>query len=182
MSDAKDRPTEPVPIEQLLEQAKVLLPRIIQAAFRRLNYPASPDDIERCEERVMVMLWDGNRYKPLHEFRGRASLPTYLFPIAYHEVIRFLKEKGRNVPLEALPQELIELPPDQYELVLGKERRHKLDQMASEKLTEHQQKLLAMKRAGMTTAEIARELGITKATVAEEMSRLLKKLRGLMEE
>ncbi|NOT59578.1 MAG: sigma-70 family RNA polymerase sigma factor [Acidobacteria bacterium] len=182
MSAANGQPTEPVPVEKLFEQAVSHLPGIIRRAFRRCHHHASSDDVERCWLRLMMLLWDEGEYKPLRTFREEAQLPTYLFPIAYHEVIRFLVEAGRNVPLENLPPAMIEQAPQQYESVLWGERLRKLDEAVTKSLTEHDQKLLALMREGKKTAEIAQELGIVNGTASVEKSLLLKKLQGLMED
>ena len=155
---------------------------IIRGAFRRCHHHANSDDVERCWLRLMMLLWDEDEYKPLRAFRGEAQLPTYLFPIVYHEVIRFLSEAGRNVPLENLPPAMIEQAPQQYESVLRGERLRKLDEVVAKSLTEHERKLLALMREGKKTAEIAQELGIAEGTASVEKSLLLKKLQGLMED
>ena len=181
MSDANDRLVEPVPVEKLFEQVVLLLPGLIRRAFRRCNHPASSDDVERCGNRVMMLLWDEGQYKPLRALKEEAKLPAYLFKTAYHEAIRFLKEVKRKVPLEDLSQEKIEQAATQYESVLQRERLRKLDETIAQRLTEHEQKLLALMREGKKTAEIAQELGITKGTASVEMSKLRKKLRRLID-
>lgn len=160
MSDANDRPTEPITVKELFAQAVLLLPGIIRGVFHRCNYPANSEDVDRCWIRVMTLLWDEDEYKPLRTLREEAKLPAYLFSIAHREVIHFLIEQGRNVPLEDLSQEIIEQAPTQYETLLRGERLRKLDEAIEKKLTEHERNLLALMREGKKTAEIARELGL----------------------
>ena len=100
MSTANHQPTEPIPVEELFKQAQSLLTSVVCAAFRHCNCPLISDDIERCCERLLVKLWDKDKYRPLRDFRHESNLRTYLLPIAYHEVTRFLREKGKSVPLD----------------------------------------------------------------------------------
>ena len=171
MSTASDQPTESIPLEALFKQAMPLLTSVVRAAFRSCNRPLILDDIERCCDRLLMKLWDKGEYKPLRDFRQESKLRAYLLPIAHHEVIHFLREKGKSVPLDELPQSMIEQPPQQYESVLRDERLHKLAETLLT-LTEHEQRLFAMMREGMKAAEIARKLGITKGTAYLEMSTL----------
>ncbi|NOT64068.1 MAG: sigma-70 family RNA polymerase sigma factor [Acidobacteria bacterium] len=177
MLTSNDQPTESVTVEALFEQAIPFLPRVVYIAFRRRNLFPTQDDVERCCERVLFKLWDEGDYKPLREFRQEATLETYLRTIAYYEVVDFLRENGRNVPLEDLPSEMIEQPPQQEDILLHKEYEQ-LREEGLKQLTAQDQNLynLAYKEE-LSVEKIAQKLGCKPEAVWQRKSRLIERLR-----
>jgi RNA polymerase sigma-70 factor, ECF subfamily len=178
MPDDHDRPTEPIPVEELFDQAKPLLPSVVRAAFYRYHSSATADDIERCCDRLLFKLWRDD-YHVLRSFRQEASLRTYLLKIAYYEVVDFLRERKKSVPLEDLPPEMIEQSPPQEQHLLHEEYVQLLKK-AVKQLSVADQELYDLEyREELPVEEIAQRLGSRTEAIWQRISRLRKRLKAL---
>ena len=178
MPDDKDRRTEPVPVKELFDQAISLLPSVISAAFYRYHPSATADDVKRCCDRLQFKLWD-NDYHVLRSFRQEASLRTYLLKIAYHEVVDFLRERKKGVPLEDLPLEMIQQSPPQEAHFLHDEHVELLGKAVKQLSVEDQELYDLEYREELSIEEITQRLGGSKDAIWQRISRLNKRLKAL---
>lgn len=126
------------------------------------------------------------------DFRGEASLGTWLHRIVYNKAIDLLRRRGREAALTDEQAELDEnedrlapgaswaRPPD--EILLGAEARRAL-QEALAQLTPAQRLVFEMREIeGRPTEEVAEVLGIPTGTVRVHLHRARMKLRTLLAE
>ena len=127
------------------------------------------------------------------DFRGEASLGTWLHRIVYNKAIDLLRRRGRE---SALPdEESIHLGPDDErisrspswsrppdEILLGAEAVAALDRAVQE-LTPMQRMVFEMREVeGRTTDEVAEILDIPAGTVRVHLHRARLRLRALLSE
>ena len=136
--------------------------------FTKNSYAA-----EELTQEVFIKLWEHRA--TLHRVH---TLEAYLFTIAKNTSFRFLQKAARD---QRCQQELwyhYQMLPAASEAEDRSEALHQLAQQAIEQLPQRRQQVFTMSRVGgLTHAEIAQELGISKHTVKEHMIQAVKALR-----
>jgi RNA polymerase sigma-70 factor (ECF subfamily) len=106
---------------------------------------------------------------------GRGSPEAWLFGIARHAALDELRRLKRRAPLEADPEDLSALPPEDY--AEGVVRRETV-RAALAALEPKDRDLVALKfQAGLSNAEIGRVLAMTESNVGTKLHRTMEKLR-----
>ncbi len=116
----------------------------------------------------------------LRSFRQEASLRTYLLKIAYHEVVDFLQERKKSVPLEDLPLEMIEQLPQQEEHFLHDEQVQLLEEAVKQLSVEDQELYGLVYREELPIEELSQRLGANTLNIWQRISRLRKRLKALI--
>jgi RNA polymerase sigma-70 factor (ECF subfamily) len=111
---------------------------------------------------------------------GRGSPEAWLFGIARHAALDELRRLKRRAPLEAEPEDLLALPPEDH--AEGVVRRETV-RAALAALEPKERDLVALKfQAGLSNAEIGRVLAMTESNVGTKLHRTMEKLRGACNE
>jgi RNA polymerase sigma factor (sigma-70 family) len=179
MPDANDQPTEPVVAEKLFEEALSLLPALTRNAFLHCHHPPNPDEIKRLAQRLRVKLWKDD-YRILRKYRQEASLSTYLQKTANREALHLLLEGERGVPLDDLPMEMIEQPPQQEEELSHQEQLQLLERAVKRLKPQRQELYNMVYREELSVEEIAQRLGRKPEAVWQLICRLRKRLTKLL--
>ena len=167
--------------EELFEQVVPLIEPAVSNACLHYQHRAAPDDVARFSQRLYAFFLEDD-YRRLLTYDGKAQLKTWLQKVVNHEILRWVKEEQRNIPLEDAPPHTFDLMPEQEALLLRKEQEHLLAEAVLHKLTTTEQTLLGLVRAGLTINEIAQEMDILKPSVSSMKRALREKLHGLLGE
>jgi RNA polymerase sigma factor (sigma-70 family) len=181
MSEADFDPLDKGTLEELFAQAEALLPKLVRQAFLRFGHRPNADEEERLAERLKLQLYGQGDYRLLRTLKEPAALSGWLQVIANRAVSRFLQHESRKVGFDEVPQEKLVQPPEQEELLWRKEQKQLL-QEALPKLTEHERKRVELMLRGLNPKEIALSLNIKVSSVHRMKSKLVKKLRELVNE
>jgi RNA polymerase sigma factor (sigma-70 family) len=163
---------ETTPPTELFAQALPLLPAVVRAACLRCRHFPRPEDVERFQARLCVLLLKDNA-KVLRGYKGNAELKTWLQKIANHEVSRVLRWERQSVSLDDVPPERLVQPPEQEVWLLRKERQQLLQELLP-KLPPRKRELAELALQGFSDEEIALEMGLKVETVYKRKSEALK--------
>ncbi len=143
------------------------------------KYLKSSVETEELVQSVFLKVWEN--YKTL---RKESSFKSYLFTIAYNEICNFFKRRtylqnfiaeqvqGNNFPMSNETEEVVN-----YDLLL-----EQVDQIIA-KLPERQRVIfLKSRQEGISSKEIAAELGISSGTVDNYISEALKFIRNNLQD
>lgn len=147
--------------DDMRELLETMLPDIdaaVRQACGSFHRHFGEDDYERFAHRVEVMLME-NDYHLLRSFRHESSAQTWLFKIAWCDILDWLKERDREVSLEEAPPESSIAPPKQEEELLLKERRALMEE-AARQLSERRELLYRLICEDLSAREIAGKMGI----------------------
>lgn len=143
--------------------------------FRYILAPILPNASEReeCFSEVIVRIWQKQaQYDP-----EKGSWKSWMAAIARNTALNRVRNRKQTEPLpEEMPADTI-APED---MLLRKERQKALEQALSQ--VSRQERLLFYRKYYylQSTAQIARELGMTERAVEGKLYRLKKKLRDLL--
>ena len=111
---------------------------------------------------------------------GRGSPEAWLFGIARHAALDELRRLKRRAPLEADPEDVSALPPEDH--AEGVVRRETV-RAALATLEPKERDLVALKfQAGLSNAEIGRVLGMSESNAGTKLHRTMEKLRSACNE
>ena len=128
---------------------------------------------EELTQEVFIKLWEHRAtLSQVH------TLEAYLFTIAKNRSFRFLQKAARDQQRQQELWQHYRAQAAASEAEDPSEAVHQLAQQAIRQLPRRRQQVFTMSRVdGLTHAEIAQELGISKHTVKEHMIQALKTLR-----
>jgi RNA polymerase sigma-70 factor (ECF subfamily) len=109
---------------------------------------------------------------------GQGTFRAWLFTIAYHVVADEFRGRHPSEPLDAAAW-VTDPAPSPEERVLADEERSQLADLLA-RLPEDQRRVLELRRAGLSGAEIAQTLGRSHAAVKMLQSRAVARLRVLL--
>lgn len=151
----------------------------VSNASRSLHLPHEADS-SRFTQRIVVMLM-GNDYHLLRTFKIGSPPQPWLYKIARRNILHWLKDERRQVPIEDAPPDSLVSPPDQEQALLRKENAAQLE-AALARLTRRQRLLFRLICQGLSAEKIAKETGIKKESVGPMRDVLIKKLQKLFGE
>jgi RNA polymerase sigma factor (sigma-70 family) len=149
---------------------------LYQRTFPRVYaYVASMLRDRSAAEEVTAQAFE-RAYRKRSSYRaGRGSPEAWLFGIARHAALDELRRLKRRAPLEADPEDLNALAPEDH--AEGVVRRETV-RAALATLEPKDRDLVALKfQAGLSNAEIGRVLGMTESNVGTKLHRTMEKLR-----
>lgn len=130
---------------------------------------------DELRQECVVAIWAEYSRYGLNRFRGDSAESTWIYQIAYHAAIDYLRTPAHLECQTTFSQYSIEglatsNPHDDWSLI---------DEL-SEHLNEHERTLLDLYLRQESYSSIARSEGITEANARKRMSRLLKKLKAMV--
>jgi RNA polymerase sigma-70 factor (ECF subfamily) len=149
---------------------------LYQRTFPRVYaYVASMLRDRSAAEEVTAQAFE-RAYRKRATYRsGRGSPEAWLFGIARHAALDELRRLKRRAPLEADPEDLSALPPEDH--AEGIVRRETV-RAALATLEPRDRDLVALKfQAGLSNAEIGRVLAMSESNVGTKLHRTMEKLR-----
>jgi RNA polymerase sigma-70 factor (ECF subfamily) len=149
---------------------------LYQRTFPRVYaYVASMLRDRSAAEEVTAQAFE-RAYRKRSSYRpGRGSPEAWLFGIARHAALDELRRLKRRAPLEADPEDLSALAPEDH--AEGVVRRETV-RAALSGLEPKDRDLVALKfQAGLSNAEIGRVLGMSESNVGTKLHRTMEKLR-----
>jgi RNA polymerase sigma-70 factor (ECF subfamily) len=149
---------------------------LYQSTFPRVYaYVASMLRDRSAAEEVTAQAFE-RAYRKRSTYRaGRGSPEAWLFGIARHAALDELRRLKRRAPLEADPEDLSALPPEDH--AEGVVRRETV-RAALATLEPRDRDLVALKfQAGLSNAEIGRVLAMSESNVGTKLHRTMEKLR-----
>jgi RNA polymerase sigma factor (sigma-70 family) len=149
---------------------------LYQRTFPRVYaYVASMLRDRSAAEEVTAQAFE-RAYRKRSSYRaGRGSPEAWLFGIARHAALDELRRLKRRAPLEADPEDLSALAPEDH--AEGVVRRETV-RAALSTLAPKDRDLVALKfQAGLSNAEIGRVLGMSESNVGTKLHRTMEKLR-----
>jgi RNA polymerase sigma-70 factor (ECF subfamily) len=149
---------------------------LYRSAFPRVYaYVASMLRDRSAAEEVTAQAFE-RAYRKRSSYRsGRGTPEAWLFGIARHAALDELRRLKRRAPLEADPEDVSALPPEDH--ADGVVRRETV-RAALATLEPRDRDLVALKfRAGLSNAEIGRVLAMTESNVGTKLHRTMEKLR-----
>ncbi len=146
---------------------------VLRYCYTRLGTQEAAED---CTQEVFVRVW---KHVPTFEYRGDASFISWVYTIANHVVISYLRKWQRTEHL-ALTADL-----DYAADHRSDPARIVCDQVtladAIDQLTLEQQQVISLKFfGGLSNLEIATALGRTEGAVKSLQQRALQRLQGLL--
>jgi RNA polymerase sigma-70 factor, ECF subfamily len=117
--------------------------------------------------------------KALHSLTGYRgpSFRAWLYGIAHHVVADTQRSRGSDASLDAATA-TIDASPSPEELAVASERRDHLHALLTH-LSPEQQRIIELRLAGLTSAEIGEVLGLRRGTVDVAQFRAIARLRRL---
>ncbi len=118
--------------------------------------------------------------KSLHHFRGEADVKTWLFSIARHQWLGWLRRKGRH-PETVLLDELLESqePPPEHSLCAKSAAERIQELLLAE--PERTQRIVQLRLSGYSFHEIAAAVGVSESSARVIDFRARAKIRETME-
>jgi RNA polymerase sigma factor (sigma-70 family) len=149
---------------------------LYQRTFPRVYaYVASMLRDRSAAEEVTAQAFERAYRKRSSYKSGRGSPEAWLFGIARHAALDELRRLKRRAPLEADPEDLSALAPEDH--ADGVVRRETV-RAALATLEPRDRDLVALKfQAGLSNAEIGRVLAMTESNVGTKLHRTMEKLR-----
>jgi RNA polymerase sigma-70 factor (ECF subfamily) len=173
VNEAIAEPIMPVQAERTAgEQFEALYRRTFPRVYA---YVASMLRDRSAAEEVTAQAFE-RAYRKRSTYRaGRGSPEAWVFGIARHAALDELRRLKRRAPLEADPEDLTGLAPDDH--AEGVVRRETV-RAALAALDPRDRDLVALKfQAGLSNAEIARVLATSESNVGTKLHRTMEKLR-----
>jgi len=154
---------------------------LYQRTFPRVYaYVASLLRDRSAAEEVTAQAYERAYRKRSSYKAGRGSPEAWLFGIARHAALDELRRLKRRAPLEADPEDVSALPPEDHaERVV----RRETVRAALATLEPKERDLVALKfQAGLSNAEIGRVLGMSESNAGTKLHRTMEKLRSACNE
>ncbi len=139
-----------------------------------MKYLRSHDDSEELIQSVFLKIWE-NHKRLLKE----ASFRSYLYTITYNDICKIFRR--RQYQKRFISEVLITVSPATSEIEEGIDCRSLLERIQKiiEKLPDRQKTIFEKSRKeGLSTKEIAKELGLSPGTVDNYISDALKTIRN----
>lgn len=149
------------------------------AVFRIVAGLVGRDDAEDVAQEVFVAV-----HQSLPRFRGRSKLSTWVYRIATNVALKRLRSRHRRSKREQL---LADHDPagegDQPSAGIEADEQRAALQRALDALPEHQRAVVVLRgQEGLPYEEVARVLGIRRATAESRMARAKVRLRELLKD
>lgn len=160
------------------EQLETILPDIYAAVCKacgNLSRYFDEDDYNRYTQRIALLLMVDD-YRLLRSFKKKSSPQTWLYKIAWRNILHWLQEQNRQVSLDDLPPDFFAAPPDQEQALLFKENMVLL-QAALGRLSERKRLLFHLICDDLNASEIAEKMDIETSSVYPMRDTLIKKLQ-----
>jgi RNA polymerase sigma factor (sigma-70 family) len=168
-------------IETLFHDLHPAIPVTIRRVCGKFGYRPDAAAFEGLVQRIIVLLIDDEDYRRLRTFDGRSSPETWLDRVVRNYIGHHLRKLEMEVSLDALPEDSFVAPPDQEEIMLFHEWLKILAEAVSA-LTKRERNLYQLVyEDGLTTADIAKEMGIKPASVHRYKHDLNKKIKMLVD-
>ncbi|MGS2764509.1 RNA polymerase sigma factor [Sinomicrobium sp. M5D2P9] len=140
----------------------------IKGFLYRLRLNTHTDDVI---QETFVTIWRKRR-----DMDASGAIEAYIFTIARNLALKSLKKELQYTISDLPAMDIPDLA--DAESTMTKEAFHMALEASIEKLPERPREILILKRIkGLSTEEIARELGISKSTVENHMNRALSTLK-----
>ena len=178
MSEIKPDPNAKHTLEELWNEAQLLLDEVVRNALRPWKRHQQADDVNRFKQRLSEKLLKDDK-KLLRDFWQEAGLKTWLQKITRREVNRVLQRESRSVHLDDAPPEVFSQSPVQEEFLLQKERAQLLAE-GLPKLPPRKRELAELALQGFSDEEIARKMRLKVDSVYRMKNVVVKKLRKLI--
>ncbi len=167
-------------LEQLVIEARALIPSEVQYACRKYNHGAPPEEVEELSAQILLLLLEHD-YRRLKTYDcQKAKLKTWLRQVIRHEVSHHYQKQPSQEPIDDVSSEAISYAPMQEAELLSKEQQVLLYE-AIRTLTPHDQQLADLKLNAATDEEIAQAMQITPRSVQQEWSKIGKRLKAMFE-
>lgn len=137
---------------------------------------------DRDEAENIVQETFAEAYRQIDRFRGESKVSTWLFSIARHQAYGYLRTSKRHNYLEHETIEFLDADQDAapnatQDEVVGEERR-RIVYEAMEDLPDHYRRVVQLRDLEeQSTAETAKELGLTEVNVRVRLHRARKQLK-----
>lgn len=172
-------------IQNLFNQALLLIPDAVRIAFHKRKYKANKLEVDGLRQQISVKLFKNN-YAALRSLENHESLKPWLQKIADNLVANYARRQRRNLSLEGFSPDAFPVKAPQEEIAIAKEQRQlqkKKLNAALSKLTPRQRKLYELScRDDLNDARIAELMGIAVKSVRELRHRMKERLKVLVKE
>lgn len=158
-----------------------LSPKISKAARRVYRHPANQDEIEDITLDVIVLLIEDDSRR-LRTFASRSKIETWLHTVVTHCVGQYLwkqRWEREDMSLDDLSSDALSYQAIQEKALIDEEEWEALHAIINN-LPERKRRLMELTLQGLTSAEIAKEIGIKISSVSSEKSALFKEIRKLL--
>lgn len=164
---------EPGAWSDFVERFLGLVYHVIQHTANLRTYPLAPADAEDLASQAMLQIID-NDYAVLRQFRGQASLATYLTVVVRRVVVQelFRRAQAKDAPAKPAPEP--EAPAERPSLELVEEVGRLLKRLP----TKERAVVRLYYLEGRTYEEISDELDVPVNSVGSILSRARKKLKA----
>ncbi len=168
-------------IELLIQKNEEGMNALLNNYGPLIKYIISPilhdkQDIEDCFSEVLMRVWNNVSYYDAK----RGSWNAYLTAIARNTALNFLRKTSRHSNAEEIEENTPSSEPSPEERIILKERTKAVER-ALQKLSSKERALFYRKYYYLqSTAQIARELGMTERAVEGKLYRLKKQLRKIL--
>jgi len=156
-----------------VERYLSLVYHVVQHTANLRSYPLSPEDAEDLASMSMLQIID-NDYAVLRQFRGQASLATYLTVVVRRTVVQelFRRAQAKDAPAKPAPEP--EAPVSKPSLEMVEEVGRLLKKLP----TKERAVVRLYYLEGRTYEEISDELDVPVNSVGSILSRAKRKLKG----
>jgi len=167
-------------IETLFLELLPVIPATVRRTCRKFDHHPDDASFEGLVHRIILLLMDED-YRRLRTFGGQSSPETWLDRVVRNYIYHHLRRLGKEVSLDAVPEGSFLSSPDQEEMMLFHERLELVDSVVAT-LTERERKFYQLLcEDGLTTAGIAKAMGIKVTTLHRYRHDLIRKIQKLIE-
>jgi RNA polymerase sigma factor (sigma-70 family) len=157
-----------------------LLPDIRDAVSRACyHYSSDPSEIEDVCHQMIILLMEDD-YRRLRSFHLESSIKTWLTAVALHYVSNYVGRQKKAISLDDISREACVCAGVQEAELISEEMRCELNAAVNQLTAREQQLLELLCRDDLSSADVAREMGIKVESVHRRKYALIKKLRGLV--
>lgn len=158
------------PFERVVADYGALISRIA------MSYEADPTLREDLTQQILLAVWQA-----LPEFRGEASLKTFIARIAQNRAISYVSRQVRQLPVAELPERLMDEDPSPEDSAIAADEREAL-LAATRKLPLPQRQVIVLVLEGFSYPEIGEMLEIAPNALALRLSRAKATLKKMLEQ
>ena len=158
----------------------VLLPDIRVAVSKACyHYSCDPSEIgDVCHQMIILLMEDD--YRRLRSFHLESSIKTWLTAVALHYVSNYVGRQKKAICLDDISREAFVCAPAQEAELISEEMRCGLNVAVTQLTTRERELFELLCRDDLSSAEVARKMGIKVESVHRRKYKLIKKLRGLV--
>ena len=157
-----------------------LLPDIRDAVSKACyHYSCDPSEIADVCPQMIILLME-NDYRRLRSFHLESSIKTWLTAVALHYVSNYVGRQKKAISLDDISREACVCAAAQEAELISEEMRCELNVAVAQLTAREQQFVELLRRDDLTSADVARKMGIKVESVHRRKYTLIKKLRGLV--